>query len=67
MIGEEKDKRIAPIATLPFNYCSLSLCLLKTTCVRTNDGIVFDLVNIIPFIKNINQILLLETNWKLEI
>ena len=46
----KKDSQIVPIAKLPFDYCALSLQPFKNP-VCTPDGMVFDIVNIIPFIK----------------
>jgi len=46
----KKDDKIAPISRLPFDYCALSLQKFRDP-VCTKEGTVFDIINIIPFIK----------------
>jgi peptidyl-prolyl cis-trans isomerase-like protein 2 len=48
--GGYKDKAKIPIAKLPFNSCSLSMLPFENP-VCTIEGTVFDIVNIIPFLK----------------
>ena len=46
----KKDTQNIPVAKLPFNYCALSLQPFKNA-VCTKEGTVFDIVNVVPFIK----------------
>lgn len=48
--GGKKDTQKNPIAKLPFDYCSISLLPFDTP-VCSPDGSVFDLMNIIPYLK----------------
>jgi len=44
---KEKEKLIK----LPFNYCNLSLTPFKDPYCAPDNGMVFDLVNIVPYIR----------------
>ena len=48
--GGKKEARTSAVKTLPFDCCALSLCPFEVP-VMAPDGAVFDLLNIIPFLK----------------
>lgn len=52
--GGKKDPTQAPIPRLSFNYCPLSLQPFSDP-VCSPDGTVFDIVNIIPFVKRYHK------------
>ncbi len=50
----KKDKKKIPFVKLPFNCCALSLLPFEDP-VCTNEGNVFDIYHIIPFIKKYHR------------
>ncbi|CAD8116328.1 unnamed protein product [Paramecium sonneborni] len=48
--GGKKENKATPLTRLPFDHCSLSLEPFKNP-VCTSEGHVFDIVNIVPFIR----------------
>lgn len=48
--GGKKENKGTPLTRLPFDHCSLSLEPFKNP-VCTSEGHVFDIVNIVPFIR----------------
>ena len=52
--GGKKDPSTCPLPKLSFNFCPLSLQPIKDP-VCTPDGTMFDIVNIVPFIKQFRK------------
>lgn len=48
--GGRKDNMKVPLTRLPFDHCALALEPFKNA-VCSPDGCVFDIVNIVPFLK----------------
>ena len=52
--GGKKDPSTSPLPRLSFNFCPLSLQPIKDP-VCTPDGTMFDILNIIPYIKQFGK------------
>lgn len=52
--GGKKDPATSPLPKLSFNYCPLSLQPIKDP-VCAPDGTMFDIVNIVPFLKEFGK------------
>ena len=52
--GGKKDPTFAPIPKLSFNYCPLSLQPFRDP-VCAPDGTIFDIVNIVPYLKRFGR------------
>lgn len=48
--GKSADRPKSQMINLPFNYCNLALVEAKQP-YSTHDGIVFDLTNIVPYLR----------------
>ena len=62
--GGKKDPEKVPISKLPFNCCSLSLLPFDNP-VCSPDGVVFDILNIVPFIGKYKKNPVTGTNLKI--
>lgn len=49
-VGGYKEKRRAPFQRLPFNCCAITFTPFEDP-VCTEDGTVYDIINIVPYIK----------------
>ena len=48
--GGKRDPSLRPMPKIPFNYCPLDFQQCNNP-VTTPDGIIFEFLNIVPFIK----------------
>ena len=53
--SEELERRKQSMIKLPFDYCNLGLQPAKDP-MCTTDGIVFDLINIVPYLRKNNNV-----------